>query len=67
MLVDTGDPEIPEYIANLKDALLKYKCGIQEILITHWHIDHVGGIAGVYKNIPNGMLPFKSETYLTIT
>eukprot|EP00794_Sanderia_malayensis_P011770 gene11770-12987_t len=53
VLVDTGDPDVPEYIENLKDALTEYKCGIQEILITHWHIDHIGGISAVYENIPS--------------
>ena len=52
--MDTGHPDIPEYIANLKDGLLKFNCKIQEILISHYHLDHTGGIANISSEIPAG-------------
>ena len=47
ILIDTGNGNIPEYVDSLKETLTTHGIGIQEIVITHWHPDHVGGIADV--------------------
>ncbi|XP_006818895.2 endoribonuclease LACTB2-like [Saccoglossus kowalevskii] len=54
ILIDTGEPNIPDYLTNLKKTLQEHKIHIQEILITHWHSDHVGGIQGVCEQIQAG-------------
>jgi len=59
ILLDTGHPDIPEYIANLKDGLSKFNCRIQEILISHYHLDHTGGIANVCSEVPSGDRGYK--------
>ena len=55
ILIDTGEPDKSEYISNLKNALSTFKCKIQEIILTHWHHDHVGGISSVLKQVQPGM------------
>lgn len=49
ILIDAGNPDVPEYLDLLKSSLEKLAVGIQEIIITHWHPDHVGGVDGVCK------------------
>ena len=49
ILIDCGEDGYPEYIENLSHVLADYKTGIQEIVITHWHHDHTGGIPDVCK------------------
>ncbi|XP_052765548.1 endoribonuclease LACTB2-like isoform X1 [Mya arenaria] len=51
ILIDTGDPQKPDYINNLRQTLQENSCGIQEIVLTHWHADHVGGVPDITRDI----------------
>jgi glyoxylase-like metal-dependent hydrolase (beta-lactamase superfamily II) len=60
ILIDTGDGR-PEYLPILDQALEKAGCTIQEIILTHGHIDHIGGVQSVHKrhgNCPVSKMPW---------
>ena len=48
ILLDSGQG-LPAYLPVLADALERVGCGIQEIVLTHGHIDHIGGAASVIE------------------
>ncbi len=59
ILVDTGDGR-SEYLPVLERALGELGCGIQEIVLTHGHPDHQGGVASVmgrFGSLPVSKLP----------
>uniref|UniRef100_T1IYM2 Beta-lactamase-like protein 2 homolog n=1 Tax=Strigamia maritima TaxID=126957 RepID=T1IYM2_STRMM len=52
ILLDTGNPQVPEYIKNLQTALKDAgDVTLQSILVTHWHGDHVGGVDDIIRDI----------------
>jgi ribonuclease/clavin/mitogillin len=58
ILIDTGEPNIKEYVEKLKEAL-GTDGKIEAIIITHWHLDHVGGIPNVIKLLGNDVPVYK--------
>ncbi|VDP26368.1 unnamed protein product [Heligmosomoides polygyrus] len=57
ILIDAGEPNIPQYISSLQSALAENQGEIDAIIITHWHYDHVGGIPSVLKEIVGHEVP----------
>ncbi len=49
ILLDTGQG-VPAYLPVLARALERADCAIQEIVLTHGHPDHIGGVADVLEH-----------------
>ncbi|XP_067637337.1 beta-lactamase-like protein 2 homolog [Eurosta solidaginis] len=54
ILIDTGDVDVPEYIAHLDGVLKLEQASLSTIILTHWHQDHVGGVKDVLKVCATG-------------
>ena len=53
ILLDTGEGR-PDYLPILEDAMTESGCrGIQEIVLTHGHPDHIGGVESILNRFGN--------------
>lgn len=55
ILIDTGEPNVLDYINKLSTVLKEEACDIDQILLSHWHNDHIGGVPDVLKLTKSGM------------
>lgn len=53
ILLDTGDENVPEYIGHLKQVLADERILINDIIVSHWHHDHIGGVDEVLDIMEN--------------
>ena len=61
LLIDTGSPGEQSVINPLKQVLAEEKCEVENILITHWHYDHIGGVKAVLESSKNPINLFKHQ------
>lgn len=47
MLIDTSDPDKPGYVELLEQIIKEENVSIDNIIITHWHHDHIGGLKNI--------------------
>lgn len=62
-LIDTGEENNSEYISSLTSTLEKYKVKISNIIITHWHHDHIGGLFDVLNSTDRNATVYKFPCY----
>jgi glyoxylase-like metal-dependent hydrolase (beta-lactamase superfamily II) len=66
LLIDPGQG-LDAYLPVLEQALERAGCEIQEIVLTHGHPDHIGGVASVQKRfgpLPVAKLPWPGQDEL---
>ncbi|KAF8468920.1 beta-lactamase-like protein [Kalaharituber pfeilii] len=61
ILIDTGEGR-PHWIEQLKKVLSEERAEVSAALITHWHHDHVGGIANLREISPNTIV-YKNDPW----
>ena len=54
VLIDTGEANRPDYIQLLRETLSQAHASLNHVIITHRHLDHIGGVDGVRKMNPGG-------------
>ncbi|KAF7715798.1 Uncharacterized protein PECH_005966 [Penicillium ucsense] len=62
ILIDTGQGE-EAWVKNLQTVLTDEKATVHQALLTHWHGDHVGGVADLQRLCPQVQV-FKCPTDL---
>lgn len=55
LLIDTGEGR-PSWSAVLRELLAAEKATVKHALLTHWHRDHVGGVADLLKMCPEAQV-----------
>lgn len=59
ILLDTGEFNKPGYISALNNVLSEESINLAHIIISHWHLDHIGGLKEVFNNFGKGSTVWK--------
>ncbi|XP_078047268.1 endoribonuclease LACTB2 isoform X2 [Augochlora pura] len=64
ILIDSGEPGTADaYIKVLSQVLKDEQATVEHLVITHWHIDHIGGANAVQKMLNNMSPPGNSTIW----
>ena len=55
LLIDTGGG-VPSWARNLSSLLKEEEASVSHVLLTHWHLDHVGGIQDLLALCPDAVI-----------
>lgn len=55
ILIDTGEGK-PSWASSLKTVLSQEKATIDQVILTHWHHDHVGGVKDLLTQAPDARI-----------
>lgn len=66
ILCDTGESNKPDYIRHLKTVLKDEKATISDIILTHWHHDHIGGVKEVLQCLDDANGLFLSLLFIIL-
>ncbi|XP_066903270.1 beta-lactamase-like protein 2 homolog isoform X2 [Halyomorpha halys] len=59
ILLDTGEKGKKDYINELKKILHQESASIEQVIVTHWHGDHIGGLRDVNSIIGDELSAWK--------
>ncbi|KAK3859343.1 hypothetical protein Pcinc_034538 [Petrolisthes cinctipes] len=59
VLLDTGEDKNEEYLASLMSVLKQHNTTVDKIVITHWHMDHIGGLSNVVAAMEDQVSVYK--------
>lgn len=59
ILLDTGEKGKKEYVNKLKELLHQESISIDQVIITHWHGDHIGGLGDITNIVGDGCIAWK--------
>lgn len=59
VLLDVGEHSNAEYITSLISVMKQHNTTIDQIVISHWHHDHIGGLSDVLKCLSDPVSVYK--------
>lgn len=54
ILLDASEGNEPDYISDLKHVLAVENASLENIIISHWHRDHIGGVKDILSSVAPG-------------
>ncbi|KAK7590667.1 hypothetical protein V9T40_002280 [Parthenolecanium corni] len=61
ILLDTSEGNEPDYINDLKHILASENASLENIIISHWHRDHLGGVKDILSSVAPDCSVWKFE------
>ncbi|KAK4290678.1 hypothetical protein Pmani_036440 [Petrolisthes manimaculis] len=59
VLLDTGEDKNEDYLTSLMSVLKQHNTTVDKIIITHWHMDHIGGLSNIVAAMEDQVSVYK--------